>query len=342
MTATTHIAREQAAGLALYQPIVRDRLARPAEIGRRACAQPCLTLDGRIEALLTRAVTWWRGSGCKCHPASRGEGPGGPYLPRLKPTGLPRITTTSSKACQDRRMTEAGRGRANIAGIAAICVLVAGVVAFIANFSTIVTNTRDFLGGSDATGATTAPLQESSAPTSTYPSVQTPSNFPSATPSANDSGGVVSAGQWYYLVDLDLVEQEIEVGCTGGCANFDFSSARIINTYPQSVITRLRPQGNRSVTTWNALKTCSTFEATVGLSDRSDTATAIFTIDKDGSGPIVVAEVSTGMEQAVRIDMTNAYRFELAANVTTELPSNASLDAVWGDARLFCSADISD
>lgn len=152
-----------------------------------------------------------------------------------------------------------------------------------------------------------------------------------------------TSDSWYYLADLEPVETEIEGragGCTGGCAGFDGGSASTAgDSYTRSYIMRLDADGDRSTSTWNALRSCSRFEATVGLDDESDSAIASFTIELDGEGPRTLAELRTGESKHVTIEMGDIYRFVLAASLMAE-PENDGQSAVWGDARLLCDRPL--
>lgn len=142
----------------------------------------------------------------------------------------------------------------------------------------------------------------------------------------------------YYLADLDYVEVEIEGRpgrCTGGCTGFDRGAEKIgATTYPQSYVMRMDSDGDRSTSSWNALQACTTFEATLGLTNDSSTTAATFTISLDDAPPQTLAVVETGDAAPVSVALGGVIRFTIAAYVTGAEPENA--DSVWGDASMVC------
>jgi hypothetical protein len=122
---------------------------------------------------------------------------------------------------------------------------------------------------------------------------------------------------------------------------FSSGSAKIgATTYPQSFITRMDGDGGRSVSTWNSLRSCDSFEVSLGLTNDSDSTSATFTISKDGGSPEELATVATGDVVPVSVNMSGVNRFTLAAYVSGAETDSAK--AVWGDAFLTCTAGSLD
>ncbi|AXX28407.1 NPCBM/NEW2 domain-containing protein [Actinosynnema pretiosum subsp. pretiosum] len=192
----------------------------------------------------------------------------------------------------------------------------------------------------DTPGTTTAVTTTTSATPTT--SAQSPTTSRPTTTTAQAEGDEVagSAGPTrYHLADLDYVAVEIEGRsgrCTGGCTSFKGGSTKIGPTaYPQSFITRMDGNGNRSTSTWNALRSCDSFEAHLGLTNDSGSTSATFTVSKDGGAAEVLATVATGDVAPIAISMSGVNRFVLAAHVSGDKTDRAV--AVWGEAVLTCA-----
>jgi hypothetical protein len=146
----------------------------------------------------------------------------------------------------------------------------------------------------------------------------------------------VTVHRWYYLADLEPIATEIEGrpgGCTGGCTGFYEGAVDIGGRrYSRSWIMRVDDDGDRSTTTYNASKKCRTFDATVGITDDSDTSTGGFTINLGGDD-IDLAEVSTGTGAAVSTDLRGVFRIVVASFNTGD---GEDIDTAWGDARMLC------
>lgn len=224
---------------------------------------------------------------------------------------------------------------AAVGGIAAVIGVVVAVIAYVRPSGT--TDGTPLGDGSGPSGASST----------TTPFMTTAPSSASSSRTRPGVDGEMTTGESgparYYLSEIDYVEVEIERGggCTGGCAGFTKDSAKIgATTYPQSFITRMDGGGNRSVSTWNSLRSCDSFEAYLGLTNDSDTSTATFTISKDGGPAEVLAAVTTGDVAHVSTNMSGVNRFTLAAYVSGVETERAK--AVWGDALLTCSAGSLD
>jgi len=217
----------------------------------------------------------------------------------------------------------------------------------------------DSAGGGPAPSEPTLPDSPTSQPT-TGPSITetTPTDEPSTTAPATpdeqstpDPSVVVDTTEppstptpapnafgWYYLADLHPVSTVLGQNCTGGCTGFQSGPGSLGQVYPQSYVMRVSRRGSLSVSVWNALRACTTFDAMVGLDDMSDSTEARFTITPDGSSPVTVATVRTGQPKHVTFNLKNVYRFTLATNLTK--PEANEQKTVWGDAKVYCTSNI--
>lgn len=180
------------------------------------------------------------------------------------------------------------------------------------------------------------PITQSPSPSPSDPTTPAPSDPPSPSVSAEDANY-----KWYYLADLNPLEtQRGSANCTGGCTGFGFDPVSIAgDVYPQTFKTELPGSGSRSTSTWNSFGKCTSFKATIGLSDDSISTRAKFEIQKDDNTPTDLAVVKTGQTpvKEVSTDITGVFRFVLAANLAEPAPSSRDQWAAWGDARIYCA-----
>lgn len=225
---------------------------------------------------------------------------------------------------------------AAVGGIAAVLGVVVAVVAYV--------RPSGATDGTPVGGGTSSSTPVSSPTTSSETTSVTAASAPSVIGEDGETSTSGSDSTRYYLAELDYVDVELEgrsAGCTGGCAGFEKGAAKIGATnYPQSFITRMDGDGGRSVSTWNALRSCDSFEASLGLTNDSDSTSATFTISKDGGSPEVLDVVATGDVAPVTVNMSGVSRFTLAAYVSGAETEHA--EAVWGDAVLTCTAGSLD
>jgi hypothetical protein len=185
------------------------------------------------------------------------------------------------------------------------------------------------------TPTSTPSTEPSTTPTSTLPTE--PSTTPTSTPATKSpaSTPATPVRAWYYLADLAPISTTYGPNCTGGCTGFRSGPGSLGEIFAQSYLMRASRRGGLGTSTWNALRACTTFDATVGLDDRSDSATARFTITPDGGNPVVVASVSSGEPKRIHFKLDGVYRFTLGTNLTKA--QSFERDTVWGDARVYCT-----
>lgn len=148
--------------------------------------------------------------------------------------------------------------------------------------------------------------------------------------------------QWYYLADLNAVStQRGSAQCTGGCTGGSSDPATVAGTlYPQSIEMPMSPSGGISSSEWDVAKSCSVLETTVGFTQGSVDAEAIFAVSKDGGDPTAVVRVASGASKHLRVSVEGVVRFKLLAHVTrTQGTAAYEQKAAWGDARLWCSRE---
>lgn len=259
----------------------------------------------------------------------------GPTAPIPVPPPSPARTSTASKAA-------VGAKRIAWLPIALLLVALAGVGALAAN--------TVFRQPAQPPVQNAAPLVAAPAPTTATPSTPPPTPSPSPTPtptpaptmdSPSPTPPAFTGPQWVYLASTDYIDAEI-VGrpgrCDGGCTGFRLHPTSIAGTmYPQAWVMRMDGDGKKSTTTWNAYTKCTKLEATIGLSDDSQSVQAHFLLQREGGATDDFGVLRTGQSKKITVDLTGVFRFTVVSYLAVPQTLNTTSASAWGDIRMLCT-----